>query len=228
MRSPLFLDTEFTGLHQHSTLISLALVNDAGDSFYAEFSDYARDQCDDWIVENVLRRTRWLNDLAPAHQHGSTAPATPAASGGDAGASRDAYPRRSVGTMNQPEGTAARRDEGDARQRWLLGDHQWIRPRLQEWLTAQGEVEVWADCHPWDWVLFCQIFGGAFGIPANLFYMPMDLATLFRARGLDPDADRQAFARLTPQADEARHNALWDAEVTAACYRRLIALSSSA
>lgn len=35
----LFLDCEFTGLHQQSTLISLALVS-GGRSFYAEFNDY--------------------------------------------------------------------------------------------------------------------------------------------------------------------------------------------
>ena len=49
----LFLDTEFTGLHQGTTLISIALVN--GDKqFYGEFTDYDQDQVDDWLQENVI------------------------------------------------------------------------------------------------------------------------------------------------------------------------------
>lgn len=56
----LFYDSEFTGLHQHTTLISLALVSECGQAFYAEFSDYAADQCDAWIREHVLTQTRFI------------------------------------------------------------------------------------------------------------------------------------------------------------------------
>jgi hypothetical protein len=35
----LFLDTEFTGLHQNTTLISIGLIADTGDTFYAELTD---------------------------------------------------------------------------------------------------------------------------------------------------------------------------------------------
>ena len=31
----IFFDTEFTGLHQHTTLISIGLVDEVGISFYA-------------------------------------------------------------------------------------------------------------------------------------------------------------------------------------------------
>jgi hypothetical protein len=50
----LFLDTEFTGLHQNTTLISIGLIADTGDTFYAELTDYDPDQIDDWLQENVL------------------------------------------------------------------------------------------------------------------------------------------------------------------------------
>jgi hypothetical protein len=49
-----FLDTEFTGLHQHTTLISLGLVAETGDIFYAEFSDYDTLQLNAWLSDNVL------------------------------------------------------------------------------------------------------------------------------------------------------------------------------
>lgn len=53
----LFFDTEFTGLHKDTTLVSIGIVADSGKKFYAEFSDYDESQCDDWLKENVLKHT---------------------------------------------------------------------------------------------------------------------------------------------------------------------------
>ena len=50
----IFFDTEFTGLHQNTTLVSIGLVSDEGERFYAELTDYDETQCDDWITKNVL------------------------------------------------------------------------------------------------------------------------------------------------------------------------------
>jgi len=49
-----YFDAEFTGLHKDTTLISIGLVSENGRYFYAEFNDYDKYQCDDWIKENVL------------------------------------------------------------------------------------------------------------------------------------------------------------------------------
>lgn len=49
-----FFDTEFTGLHQGTTLISIGLVAESGEEFYAEFNDYDASQINDWIDINVL------------------------------------------------------------------------------------------------------------------------------------------------------------------------------
>lgn len=51
----IFLDTEFTGLHQNTTLISIALVAESGEEFYAEFTDYDTEQISDWLDENVIK-----------------------------------------------------------------------------------------------------------------------------------------------------------------------------
>jgi len=45
----IFLDMEFTGLRQSTQLISLALVADTGEKFYAEFTDYDLDDKKDWM-----------------------------------------------------------------------------------------------------------------------------------------------------------------------------------
>jgi hypothetical protein len=58
----IFFDTEFTGLHKGTTLISIGLVAEDNRQFYAELIDYNESQCDDWIKENVikyLRKTNW-------------------------------------------------------------------------------------------------------------------------------------------------------------------------
>lgn len=51
----IFFDTEFTGLHKNTTLISIGCVAEDGRRFYAEFTDYVECQCDDWIRKNVLQ-----------------------------------------------------------------------------------------------------------------------------------------------------------------------------
>ena len=53
-RTKIFLDTEFTGLHQNTTLISIGLISETGETFYAELTDYDKTQIDDWLQENVI------------------------------------------------------------------------------------------------------------------------------------------------------------------------------
>ncbi|AMB18612.1 Rnase H [Bacillus phage Eldridge] len=50
----LYLDTEFTGLHQHTTLISIGIKAANGKKFYAESTTYDPNQVDDWIKDNVI------------------------------------------------------------------------------------------------------------------------------------------------------------------------------
>ena len=50
-----YFDTEFTGLKKDTSLISIGLVKSNGDSFYAEFTDYNKENLSDWIKENVIQ-----------------------------------------------------------------------------------------------------------------------------------------------------------------------------
>ena len=58
----IFFDTEFTGLHKNTTLISIGLIDENNRTFYGEFSDYYECQCDEWIKENVIKNLRWSKD----------------------------------------------------------------------------------------------------------------------------------------------------------------------
>ena len=50
----IYFDTEFTGLHKDTTLISIGLISEDNKTFYAEFTDYDESQVDDWIQTNVI------------------------------------------------------------------------------------------------------------------------------------------------------------------------------
>jgi 3'-5' exoribonuclease-like protein len=176
-----FFDTEFTGLHQHTTLISIGLVAENGNTFYAELNDYDQDQIDDWLRENVIAHLRFANDQRPAL------------------------------IDNHHEMRGSRAD---------------VRTALRMWLTLgapmHDQIELWSDCLAYDWVLFCELFGGALNIPKKVYYIPFDICTLFKIKGIDPDSNREAFAGI----DGAKHNALHDALVIKACYEKLTADAS--
>lgn len=57
----LFFDTEFTGLHKNTTLISIGIIDEDGRTFYAELSDYDESQVTPWIRENVLEKLNYYN-----------------------------------------------------------------------------------------------------------------------------------------------------------------------
>lgn len=59
----LFFDTEFTGLHKNTTLISLGIVSEDGRRFYAEFRDYDKKQVDSWLKENVIDNLLFGGDI---------------------------------------------------------------------------------------------------------------------------------------------------------------------
>ncbi len=183
----IFFDTEFTGLHQKTTLISLGMVSDTGETFYAEFTDYDISQCDEWIKENVIN-----NLFLPAYK--------------------------------------SHTENGSKR---VSGSTPFMKVELEHWLQQFDSVEMWSDCLSYDWVLFCQIFGHAFNIPKNIYYIPFDISTLMKERGVDPDINREEFAGggmievndMEHWGTGRKHNALWDAYVIRECYKKLTAPS---
>ena len=183
-RTKIFLDTEFTGLHKNTTLISIGLVSECGKTFYAESNDYDYVQVDDWIKDNVLNNLLYK------------------------------------GIYQTLEGTKQNMSYKSGKSN--------IKEKLEEWLAQFKEVEIWSDCLAYDWVLFCDIFGGAFNIPKNIYYIPFDICTSFKELGIDPDIGREEFVNHNVQVDtaehwgtNAKHNALWDAYVIRECYNNL-------
>lgn len=99
------------------------------------------------------------------------------------------------------------------------GNREHIANSVYKWLSQYDHVEMWSDCLAYDWVLFNQLWGHAFNIPEGIYYIPFDISTLFKVKGIDPDITREKFAGLEIGAQ--KHNALWDARVIKACYNKL-------
>lgn len=181
MKTKIFFDCEFTGLHQKTTLISIGLVSECGKTFYAEFNDYDKSQVDDWIKQNVINKLEKPDNKS---------------------ALESAY---ALGTKN-----------GSLK---VFGNSDGIKKYLEDWFTQFDSIEIWSDCLSYDWVLFCETFGGAFGIPKNVYYIPFDICTLFKVKGIDPDISREEFAGTNRL--NFKHNALYDAQIIRECYKKL-------
>ena len=104
-------------------------------------------------------------------------------------------------------------------EQFYCGDIKGLKTYLTEWLNQFDKVEIWSDCLSYDWVLFNQIFGHAFNIPKVIYYIPFDLCTLFKVKGIDPDVNREEYSGMITGSQ--KHNALWDAKVIRECYLKL-------
>lgn len=99
----------------------------------------------------------------------------------------------------------------------MKGSKENIVEQMIIWLKQFDVIEIWGDVPAYDWVLFCELFGGAQNIPENIFYAPFDLATIFRLNNLikpvnnynkDVSRFKYAGAEIKDQ-----HHALEDARI---------------
>jgi hypothetical protein len=157
-----FFDTEFTGLHQKTTLISIGMVAEDGRSLYCELNDFDVSQVDDWLKDNVMAHLLGTNPI----------------------------------------------------------NTEQLRKAIEGFIEPYDTVEMWSDCLAYDWVLFNQIWGHAFSIPKKIHYIPFDLCTLLKVKGIEPDINREHYAGMTEGSQ--KHNALWDAKVIRACYAKAV------
>jgi hypothetical protein len=182
IKKKIFFDTEFTGLHQKTTLISIGLISECGKTFYAELFDYDELQIDEWIKTNVIENLILKED---------------------------------------PWTTIEDKKTGDIQH---FGDIDSLHIELIKWLDQFGEIEMWSDCLTYDWMLFNQIFGHAFNIPENVYYIPFDICTSFREKGIDPDISREEFVgeiTIPRKFKKIKHNAMWDAFIIRECHNKL-------
>jgi hypothetical protein len=201
----IFIDSEFTGLHQRTTLISIGLVSECGKSFYGEFIDYDKSQVDEWIENNVIKNLLFADKIT---------------------ASCDSWEHWISEKAQFKNALEFELAGGDMSHFRCIGSTPMVRNRLEKWLAQFDKIEIWGDCMAYDWVLFCNIWGHAFQIPKNIYYIPYDLATLLNNVRIDSDIRREDFVGDLQingiSAEKLKHNALYDAYVIRACYNKSV------
>lgn len=183
----IFLDTEFTGLHQNTTLISLALVAETGEEFYAEFTDYNKECIDNYLEINVIANLSLK--------------------------------------INEQSYTLQKMH--------IIGNKNEVKSALVIWLNQfeikkdkNGNIistlQFWADVPHYDWVLFCELFGGALKIPKQIHYICLDIATFLYSNGLNYTQVRNEIIEKTElPKDYKQHNALSDTRLIKMIFEKI-------
>jgi hypothetical protein len=201
-----YLDSEFTDLRQSAKLISLALITEDSRFFYAEWNDYSEENLSDWVKFHVLGNLL-MSPPKPGEQEYFS------------------MSRVDKGTpltvMNNIQ---------------MRGNTTEIVHALREWLEQFDKVEIWGDCLAYDWVLFCELFGGSLNLPDKIYYIPFDISDLLMFKGIDPDIGRTMFAKgyilehkesmsllksLSVDRIFFDHNSFYDALIIRAIYKKL-------
>lgn len=210
----IYFDTEFTGLTQNTTLISIGLVSDTGDQFYAEFTDFDKHQVDGWIYTNVIQKLTVINSL-------------------ESDKDKAVFKKTNLKTGITAMWVNSHISDVEIKNIELRNNHlyefagpkEMIAVYLRAWLDfikqkTGAPSEMHGDHLAYDWVLFCQLFGGAMHIPESVHYIPQDLCTAFRENGINPDTARVDFSEYD-EKEVMPHNSLFDAKIIKACFEKI-------
>ncbi|WP_312433539.1 3'-5' exoribonuclease domain-containing protein [Lacrimispora sp.] len=197
----IYFDTEFTGLHKNTTLISLGCVAEDGKTFYAEFDDYEKEQCNDWIQENVIKNLK----IAEKHIDRWTHYTPILLSDSSVSDLRDGYCPNMKGSKTE------------------------VRDEFVQWLLQFDSVQFVSDVSHYDFVLLIDLFGTAFDLPENVSASCHDInQDIARHYGIPEreafDKSREEIVAESPnvQIYGDKHNALYDARVIKAIYEKLV------
>lgn len=197
----IFFDTEFTGLHKNTTFISIGCVAEDGKAFYAEFDDYAKEQCNDWIRENVIKNLSISEKKTDKWAH---------------------Y----IPVLSADSSVTA---QGDGYSLYMSGNKAEVKAEFICWLSQFESVQFVSDVSHYDFVLLIDLFGTAFDLPKNVSASCHDInQDIARHYGI---SEREAFDKSREEivselcAEEihgAKHNSLYDAKVIKAIYEKLV------
>ena len=160
----IFLDMNLTGLHRDTTVISIGLVTDTNETFYAELNDYDRGQIDEWRKENVIHKLLYAPPLEGEEEYW-------------------AWNKNNKVRMrgNKQE---VNRYLTDWFQALLGGPLSWIEyekgKRPKE--VKKSSLEIWGYSFSYDWVLFNDLWGSSgMTLPKCLHYIPFDIAICLKS-----------------------------------------------
>lgn len=199
----IYYDAEFTGLRHDTSLISIGLVSESGNWFYAEFTDYDKTQVDDWLQEHVI------NNLCLKTVGANFIPIP------------KEFPRPYCITILDTT-------ENIKNQliHWLYTESTFMDKQIQ--IYCDCYAYDWMLFNK----LLCDD-GLALNLPEYIYYIPMDLSTALQFNGIDPDITREEYigkyvveqlqrSGVFNMSDNCKHNSLWDAAVCMKCFTKLL------
>ena len=193
----IFLDTNLTGLHRDTTIISIGLVTEKDETFYAELNDYDKAQINEWTKENIIHKLLY----------------SPPLKGEDECWSWDNNNKvRMRGNKQEVERYLA-----DWLQALLGGPQSWIdyQDSCKPKEVTKQSIEVWGYCLCYDWVLFIDLWGSlGLTIPRCLYPFPFDIATCLKT-----NSNREEYLGLYERAK--KQNAFTAARAIQKCYDNL-------
>ena len=200
-----FFDTEFTGLHKDTTLISIGITNFEGSRvFYAELTDYDIEQVDDWIRENVINNLILIDKDDSYCEYISDT--------------------KSIDGLNIPETLE------DVC--LVKGNKEFVRNKLIAWFTKcmasnnDTIVQMVSDVSHYDFVLFIDLFGGAMDLPEWICPACYDInQEIAKHNNVTPmeafNISREGLITNSQFTDlSMKHNALFDAVVIGCIFHR--------
>lgn len=220
----MFFDTEFTGLHMDTTLISIGIVSEDGRKFYAEFLDYDESQCNDWITENVIKNL--FLEFIPMNRKYLTGNMIIQRNGkqyelGDFGLFRG----RCISEYEW------KREDGKTT--YCKGDCCFISDCLNHWLSQFGSIQFVSDVCHYDFVLLIDLItngGTALDLPENISAVchdiNQDIAQHFGITDAEAfDMSREQIMNDLCGSEDIvtgdKHNSLYDAEVIKAIWEQI-------
>lgn len=194
----IFFDTEFTGLTQHTKLLSLGAVAEDGSAIYLEIENnlkYAQDN--EWLMKNVVSHMM-------------------------------AYGNKDISKYIE--------NSHDLTLTSVVEDEPHLKNTLDKWLISMVEprklisglvkFQFISDVSHYDFVLFCELYGGALNLPEYIVPSCHDInqdIARYYTNGDEMSAfnmNRESLcARTGIKMDRLpKHNALHDAYVIKALY----------
>lgn len=211
----LFIDAEFTGLHIGTKLISLGIIGENGEMFYAEFNDFEdaymklSENDSKFLDEQVIPNLKFIeSDFGLLN-----------------GGKRTMYGFRSY--AHDIQGTITE----------CCGDKEYVRKKLIEWLGKKfgnEQLLIVADVGHYDFCLFIDLICGSatelykYNISACYHDINVDIAKYFNVDEEEAfDMNRESmvnnlFRRGKEILQLEVHNSLSDAIMTREIYKNII------
>lgn len=220
--SLLFFDAKFTGFRKDTTFISLGIVSDNGKKFYAEFTDYNVEQCDEWIKENIIKNlvlnpipyhSNVEEELEKKEKEGYVIARNPEVPFHGAIISYSFSNEYEKGSIN------------------CVGTSGWVHCELKEWLSQFDSIHFVSDeCH-YDFVLLIDLITGgktALDLPDNIsktcYDIDSDITKYYRIweeEEFSMSREEIVLDLCGHEIEGVKHNALHDAEMIKAIWEEI-------